>query len=146
MNSKETIVDDLAKQVKASTISSYSPEEILDSLDRTGIESYVTENGDLMIKYWQTIAEDFVSPERAAVIRASRKPQEKIDQLEWLSNNLEKIEKEYSGKWIAVQNEKVIESSNNLPELLEKIRHIDNPFITFISNKIEIWSMTYVSE
>ena len=51
-----------------------------------------------MIKYWQIGAEDFVSPEQAAIIRSDRPSPEQGDELDWLSKNLANVCGPYSGQ------------------------------------------------
>ena len=65
-------IGDFKSFFESASIEAKSPTEFLSALDRTGIESNVTEEGHLMIRYWQIGAENFVSPEQASIIRTSR--------------------------------------------------------------------------
>lgn len=84
-------LDDLKGLIKSISTSTEAPEEVLESLQGMGIESYVTEEGDLMIRYWQVGAESFFPPEQAAIIRTKRPSPENSDKLDWLSKNLQRI-------------------------------------------------------
>jgi hypothetical protein len=115
----------------------------LDRLDRLGIESFVTEEGDLWIKFWEIEAEDFVSPEHAAVIRSKRTAPEGIDNLDWLSKNLPHIRSQYGGQWIAVHSNAVVAAALNLSHLMNQIVEYDRPLITFIPAEPVVWTFTY---
>jgi len=69
-------VDDMAKLIFESSTSGLSPEDILQRLDSYGVEWYLTQQGDLMIKYWQVGAEGVVSPERVGRIQTRPVPTE----------------------------------------------------------------------
>ena len=129
--------------LKSELTSSMSPEEVIGSLKRLGFDSYVTEKGDLMIRYWQIGAEDFVSPEQAAIIRIGQPSSDKFDMIEWLSNNLQNIRKEHGGQWIAINRDEIIASSLNLSELMNQITGYDKPLVTFIPAEPVIWNFTY---
>ena len=125
------------------SIEAQSPTEFLAALDRIGIESYVTEEGRLMIRYWQIGAEDFVPPEQASIIRTSRPLPDQGDNMDWLSKNLQTIRQEYGGKWVAVYNERIVASSSTLPDLMNQIEEYDRPLITLIPAGPVIWTFTY---
>ncbi len=125
------------------TTGAKSPGEILETLDKMRLEWYVTEGGSLMIKYWQTIAENFVPPEHAAIIRSSRQSSEQGDELDWLSKNLQNIREKYGGQWVAIDNNEIVASTPDLSELLNKITAFDRPFITFIPVDPVVWTFTY---
>jgi hypothetical protein len=120
-----------------------SPEEVSETLDRFGIEWHVTEGGTLMIKYWQTVAEDFVTPEHSATIRSSRQSPEQENELDWLGKNLENIRGEYGGQWVAIYNNEIMASTQNLSDLLNQIVELDRPFITYIPSEPVVWTFTY---
>ena len=122
-----------------------SPEELLDALTRFGVEWYITEEGTLMIKYWQIGAEGFVSPERAGIIRSFRPIPEHSDQLDWLGKNLENIRRDFAGKWIAIYDSRIVGTAHNLAELMAQLVEFDGPFITFISAEPILWTFTYAS-
>jgi len=126
-----------------------SPEEalgILERLDRVGIESFVTETGDLPIRYWTIGAQDFVNPEHAAVIRSKRPSPEHENVLDWLSKNLADIQPRYAGQWIAIYASAVVAANPSLHELLGEIVGIDRPFITFIPKEPIVWKFTYAHQ
>jgi len=53
----------------------------------------------------------------------------------FIENNLDK----YSGRWIAIDNEKVLETNVNLDALLKKVKEKypqSRPFITKVRNKL----------
>jgi hypothetical protein len=123
-----------------------SPEEAiatLDRLDSLGIESFVTEEGDLWIKYWRIAAEDFVSPEHAAVIRSKRPSPDHTDNLDWLSKNLTDIRRQYGGQWVAVYDSAVVATAPDLSDLTNRIAKFDKPLLTFIPADPVLWTFTY---
>lgn len=136
-------IGDFKNVIESMSIEAQSPTEFLAALDRIGIESYVTEEGHLMIRYWQIGAEDFVPPEQASIIRTSRPLPDQGDNMDWLSKNLQTIRQEYGGKWVAVYNERIVASSSTLPDLMNQIEEYDRPLITLIPAGPVIWTFTY---
>ena len=128
-----------------STSGTKSPEEFLETLDKIGIEWYVTEKGTLMIKYWQIGAEDFVPSEQAAAIRSDRPSPEQGDELDWLSKNLQNVRGRYGGQWVAVYNNEIVAAAPDLPDLIRQIGGFDRPLITFIPAEPVVWTFTYAS-
>ncbi|MCK4792337.1 MAG: hypothetical protein KAV87_51885 [Desulfobacteraceae bacterium] len=122
-----------------------TPEEMLDQLDSYGIEWHLTEEGDLWIKYWQVGAEKFVPAEYVAKLQGNRTVNNETTALEWMSKQLPELEKEYSGKWIAVVDNQVAAASDNLPDLLQQVQKlaIEHPFITEIPARPLIWATAY---
>src|SRR3972149_4586991 len=108
-------IGDFKSVIESMSIEAQSPTELLSALDRIGIESYVTEEGHLMIRYWQIGAEDFVPPEQVSIIHTSRHLPDQGDNMDWLSKNLQTIRQEYGGKWGGGYNERILASSSNLP-------------------------------
>jgi hydroxymethylpyrimidine pyrophosphatase-like HAD family hydrolase len=134
-------------EVLRSIISSGKPpEEVLSTLDQWGIDWYVTEGGSLMIKSWQVAAEDFVDPQKASEIRSARPLDNDSKQLEWLSKNLERLRDHYGSTWIAIHDEKVVADGRTVSELMEKIKGVDRPFITFIPSEPIVWTLAYGDE
>ncbi len=121
------------------------PEEIVKRLDSYGIEWHVTEKGDLMIRYWQVGAEDFVPREHVAKIRASQSIPAQADALEWLSQHLGEIKAKFANRWIAIVDNEVVADAESLPALLQKVHdaRIENPFVTFIPAEPIIWATAY---
>lgn len=138
-----TKIGDFKSVIESMSIEAQSPAELLAALDRIGIESYVTEEGHLMIRYWQIGAEDFVPPEQASIIRTSKPHPDQGDNMDWLSKNLQTIRQEYGGKWVAVYNERIVASSSTLPNLMNQIEEYDRPLITLIPAEPVIWTFTY---
>jgi hypothetical protein len=136
-------IGDFKNVIESMSIEAQSPTEFLAALGRIGIESYVTEEGHLMIRYWQIGAEDFVPPEQASIIRTSRPLPDQGDNMDWLSKNLQTIRQEYGGKWVAVYNERIVASSSTLPDLMNQIEEYDRPLITLIPAEPVIWTFTY---
>ena len=124
----------------------FSPEEILQRLDSWEVEWHLTERGDLMIRYWQVAAEDFVPVEHVGRIQEGRESPRAMNELEWLSENLPSLTSTYPGQWIAIVDGEVIASATTLPGLLEKAHDIgaQTPFITEIPAEPIIWSTAYV--
>ena len=132
------------KAVVSSTLTGVeSPEEVLSQLEKMGIDWHVTEEGTLMIKYWQVGAENFVSPEHAASIRLKGESCEPGAELDWVSKNLDRLRQQYGGQWIAVYNCDVVASATDLPQLMLEIKEYDKPFTTFIPAEPIIWTFTY---
>ena len=135
----------MAKLILESVATSgLSPEEILQRLDSYGIDWYLTEPGDLMIKYWQVGAEGFVPPERVGTIRMGSVPAEG-NSLEWVSRHLSELRQRHAGQWVAVVGEQVAASAPTLPRLLECVEElgIDQPFLTEIPAGPITWITTY---
>ena len=122
-----------------------SPQEFLETLDKIGIEWYVTEKGTSMIKYWQIGAEDFVPSEQAAVIRSDRPSPDQGDELDWLSKNLPNVRGRYGGQWVAVYNNEIVVAASDLSDLIRQIGGFDRPLITFIPAEPVVWTFTYAS-
>jgi hypothetical protein len=126
-----------------------SPEEalkVLERLDKIGIESFVTEVGDLLIRYWTVGAQGFVSPEHAAVIRSKRPSPEGTDRLDWLSKNLTLIRSQYGGQWVAIYGNEVVAAAPNLRDLMNQVAGFDRPLITFIPSEPVVWTFTYANQ
>ncbi len=128
--------------------SSLSPEEILERLDSYGIEWYLTEAGDLMIKYWQVGAEDFLPAEHVGTIRQGQTVPREASALEWLSRHLSDLRAQYVGQWVAIVENQVVAAAANLPDLLQRVRDsgIENPFITEIPAGPIIWTTVYARQ
>ncbi len=62
-----------------------------------------------------------------------------LTSLDWLSRNLERLCDQYSNKWIAIRDEKVIASSQTVSELIQETKGIECPFITFLPSEPIIW-------
>src|SRR3989304_2356733 len=108
-------IGDFKSVIESMSIEAQSPTELLSALDRIGIESYVTEEGHLIIRYWQIGAEDFVPPEQASIIRTSRHLPDQGDNMDWLSKNLQTIRQEDGGKWVEVYNERIEDFCLTIP-------------------------------
>jgi len=139
---KEYSSDDVKTYFGSISTGAKNPEEVLEDLNRLGIEWFVTEGGALAIKYWQ-FYEGFVHPEQAAIIRSSMPCPEQGEQIDWLSKNLQNIRREFGGQWVAIHENKIATSARSLPELLNKIARIDKPLVTFIPAEPVVWNFTY---
>lgn len=118
--------------------------EVLDMLDKFGIEWHVSNEGDLIVKMWKVAAENFVPKEQVGIImsrKAAPCPQE--TELEWLSRNLDTLKRDYSGQWIAICDGAVVSAAPDLPVLMQNLRGYDNPFITQIPGEPVVWKLTY---
>jgi len=141
----QEVIGGLKLNIESGASGSKPPEEILRSLDKYDIEWYVSEGGDLWIRSWTVVAEKFVTPEQATVIRAERPSPEGRDDLDWLSKNLEDVKREFANRWIAVCESRVVGSAPNILELLEQVRAFEKPLITFISPEPTTWISTYAN-
>lgn len=113
------------------------------TLKRLGGNTHDTAKGVLMFRYWQSTAENFVSPEQAAVVRTGQPSPEQGDKLEWLSSNLQDVCRGYGGQWIAVYNNGIVASALNLSDLMSHITEFDKPLVTFIPSEPVVWNFTY---
>jgi len=131
--------------IESIVTSGLPPEEVLERLNSYGIDWYLTEKGDLLIKYWQIGAEDFVPSERIAEIRATQAVPSNATALEWLSTHLAALKAQFRDRWIAILDDRVVAHAENLPALMERIHdaQINNPFITFIPGEPILWSTAY---
>lgn len=131
--------------VESIATGSRSPEEILAGLDEYDIPWHITEEGDLMIRYWQIVAEDFVPREHVARIRQNRTAPPEADALEWVSMHMEQLKARYGGQWVGIAENSVIASSLTLPRLMEALRQagIDGAFITQIPAESIVWRTAY---
>jgi predicted mannosyl-3-phosphoglycerate phosphatase (HAD superfamily) len=136
-------IGEVRANLEAILTSARSPEETLEILDKIGLEPFVTEEGDSLVRVWTIAAEDFIPREEAAIIRTKRGALEKSDSLDWLSKNLPAIRGQYAGEWIAVYEGEVIDHATALPELLGRISEFDKPLVTFIPAEPVTWTFTY---
>jgi hypothetical protein len=134
------------KEIIESVVTSgLPPEEVVKQLDSYGIEWYVTEEGDLMLRYWQVGAEDFVPTEHVARIREGRTAPQEATSLEWVSRNLADLRARFAGQWIGIANGEVVASAASLPELLARLRAggVEKPLITEIPAGPIVWHTAY---
>lgn len=136
----------LSKEIIESiSTGSRSPEEILARFDEYAIPWHITNEGDLMIKYWQVAAEDFVPREQVARIRQDRPAPAEVDALEWLSRHMERLKTRYGGQWVAIAGDQVFASSPTVQGLMEALQEagVEGPFITQIPAEPIVWRSTY---
>ena len=136
------MTNNIISLVASTSTGDKSPEEALEALTQAGFEWYVTEGGALMFKTWQII-KDFVTPEQAAEIRTMQKPRTQIEDIEWLSRNLESVRLNYAEQWVAIHEERIVAAATNLPNLLSQISEYEKPFITFITEEEIVWDLAY---
>lgn len=145
---KVSSVGDSTKTIIESLLTSGHPvEDILQQLQSFGIEWYVTEQGDLMLRYWQVGAERLVPPQQVAHIRASQSVPTAAEALEWFSTNLDGLRAQYRGKWLAIVGRKVIASASDLPSLLSKTAQLEGmtPFVTQIPEEPIVWRTAFLT-
>jgi len=133
----------LTATIASTSTGARSPEEVLEALTKFGIDWYITEEGNLMIRYWQIGAQGFVSPEKAAEIRLTRRSPEQGDELDWLGRNLESIRSRYASQWVAIYENRIVAAAADLPSLMNQITQFDKPFVTFIPADQIVWTFTY---
>ena len=121
------------------------PEELLRKLDSWGIDWHLTEQGDLMIRYWQVGAEKLVPQEQVATIRTGRPAPKEAGELEWGSQHLPELRQAHTGQWIAVVDGAVVASAPTLPQLLQAVEQqgVQRPFVTQIPAGQVTWMTTY---
>ena len=134
--------DNVNNTIKSVSTGSMSPEGAIESLRSMGVECYVTTEGNLCMRYWQ-IQENFVSREQAAAIRIGQPIPDQVDSLEWLSNNLQNIQRTHAGQWIAIYRNEIVASSVNPSEIMNQITEYDKPLVTFIPAEPVVWNFTY---
>ena len=122
-----------------------SPEETLEHLNSYGIEWYITEQGDLMVRSWLIGAEGFLAPEQVGRIQTGRPIPLEANALGWVSKNLEELRRRHGGQWIAVAGNEVVASAPSVPELLEQCSAagVVKPFVTQIPANPAIWITAY---
>lgn len=128
--------------------SSVDPSEIVERLNSLDIEWWITDSGDLFIRYWQLGAEDFMPPEHVALVRAGQMPSPQADKLEWVSQQLDMLRAAHTGQWVAITDDGVVASAPDLAQLLTEIDALDadvEPFVTQIPEEAPIWNMTYAA-
>lgn len=113
------------------------------ALKRLWGDTHDTAKGVLMFRCWQIAAENFVSPEQVVVVRIGQPSPEQGDKIEWLSNNLQDICREYGGQWVAVYSNEIVASALNLSDLMSHITKFDKPLVTFIPSEPVVWNFTY---
>jgi len=142
MSSTHTLLKDF---LRSAVTGSRSPEETLQQLDSYGVDWYLTEEGHLMIRYWQIGAEGFVSPEQVGTIIAGRTIPTEGPALEWVSRNLEVLRQQYAGQWIAITGNQVVAHAQSLSDLLPQLSApgAERPFVTQIPAAPIVWHTTY---
>ena len=131
--------------IRSTITSARSPEEALKHLNKYNVESYITEQGDLMIRYWQIAAEGFVPAPQIAQFRTKNPSISGAESIEWVSKHLSYLRETFGGKWIAVVRDEVVASADELPSLMLKIEaiEVENPFVTQIPNDEITWHTLY---
>jgi hypothetical protein len=101
------------------------------------VEWFVASGGDLRVRSWQLAAPE---PDD---LRTRHEPAAGTDHLEWLSEHLDDLEREYAGSWVAILDGAVVASAPTLPELLDASRDFDRPFITEVVPPPATLKMTF---
>jgi len=132
--------------IESLVTSGYPIDDILQQLDSAGIEWYVTEQGDLIVRYWQVGAEGLIPPDHVARIRASQPVPAGADALEWLSTNLDDLRRRYGGQWVAIVDHEVIASAQDLAALLAATADmgVQSLFVTQIPAQPITWETAFV--
>lgn len=123
----------VARVLEAGASGVLSPHAVINQLSAAGVDSYITTDGHLLVKYWQIAVSNFVSPEVAEVLQPVTKPPE-VASLEWVGANLEALQQKYAGQWVAIAGGGVKAVAGDLGELLSKVKaaKIAEPFVTRI--------------
>lgn len=122
-----------------------TPEEVIDALNEYGVSWHLTQGGELWIRSWSIAAEDFAPPEDVPALRAENPAEHAIDDLDWVSRNLNQLRDQYGGQWIAVMDGAVIASNPLLPGLVAQLEEqdVDGPFITQVPAEDVVWETAY---
>ncbi len=140
-----SVVTSIKGFIDSVVTSGLSPQEMLQRLDSYGVEWYVTEQGDMLVRSWQVGAEGFVAPEQVGRIGMGRPIPLEANALEWVSRNLEELRRGHGGQWIAVVGNEVVASAASLPGLLDQCSAagIMKPFVTQIPANPVVWITAY---
>jgi hypothetical protein len=81
------------------------------------------------------------------VLMSNRDLPKEADALEWLSDHLSSIEKDYAGKWIAISGGAIAAFADSLAELMGVLQsqRIENPFLTEIPETPRTWYAAYAN-
>lgn len=142
-------INQLNEFISSASTQGATGDEVLDYLDKMKIDWYVSEEGSLVLRYWQIGADTFVPPEKAAIIRSTKSSLEQVDNLDWLNKNLDKIRESHSGKWIAIHKNAIVASGPNMPGVLSQLGQlagIDKPLITYIPEEPILWTFAYANK
>jgi hypothetical protein len=142
-------INQLNEFISSASTQGATGDEVLDYLDKMKIDWYVSEEGSLVLRYWQIGADTFVPPEKAAIIRSTKSSSEQVDNLDWLNKNLDKIRESHSGKWIAIHKNAIVASGPNMPGVLSQLGQlagIDKPLITYIPEEPILWTFAYANK
>jgi DNA-binding transcriptional LysR family regulator len=150
MSPSRSTIDARRDIVQAELTSGGSTDVLLGWRTELGIEHYVTQAGDLMVRVWQVGSENFVSSEEAARLREllGADPPKEIDALEWVSRNLARLKRDYPGRWIAVAQGRVVAEGATAAELLSAVEAggIERPFVTQIPSRLVRRYTAYASQ
>jgi hypothetical protein len=142
-----TTTADVTKAIIASSVAADSGyRQVLAQLESLGVEWFVTNQGDLMVKSWQVVSEGFVSPGEVPFIGQHAPPE--ADPLNWVSAHLEELRAQYPGQWIAVVGNQIQAAAPTLPALLALVnaQGIQSPFVTQIPAGDITWNLTYAGQ
>jgi len=141
-----SIGDSTISIIESLVTSGHAVDDILRQLDSFGIEWYVTEEGDLMVRYWQVGAQRLVPLNHVARIRASQSLPTSAEALEWLSANLDDLRARHAGQWLAIVGHEVVASAPDLAALLTVTAHLEGvaPFITQIPEEPISWRTAFL--
>lgn len=132
--------------IESALTSGGGPQQILEQLDTLGVEWFVTQQRDLMIKTWQVGAENFMSP--AEVPHLQQNPAAPVDPLNWVSGHLNELREQYPGQWIAVSGNEVRASAATLQVLLALVnaQGLQKPFVTQVPDGEILWTTAYARQ
>ncbi len=88
---------------------------------------------------------NFVPMERVDEFQANVPAPLQSDALDWVGLHLAELQTRYGGRWIAVANEEVVASADDLPGLMAALEGIgvDSPFVTQIPDQPIAWDTLY---
>lgn len=148
LHSSTTVGGPRKSFIESIPTSGLAPEEVIKHLNSFDIDWWLSDSGDLFIRYWQVGAEDFVPVERVAEVRTGKLPPPEADKLEWVSKQLDTLRASYAGKWVAITDDGVSASASDLGELMSILddEGIDQPLVTQIPEGPIIWNTAYADD
>jgi hypothetical protein len=119
-----------------------TPAQLVAHLNAAGVETYVTESGSLMVRYWQVAVDDFVAPGHGAELN-EHVPAD-VSAINWVGAHLDELRAHHGGQWVAVKDGAVVGSAPSVGALVQQLPvGIEKPFITFVPAGASTWNFVF---